>query len=192
MPDPTYPFGATVAETRNLALEITEGVRPTGAPITPARVDDTQVGAWLTAGGGDVAAAIRGYDRLDTQYTTPGDDTTPVTRLGQPDLVVSIVARAKDLTQLYAGSMLATVTYPERSAKAQLGERLYQRFLDGLARLTADVRDELTRLSELSPDDVSAAAAGVGGPDISAPPPFLARRGQVGAYAFGDAYPQRF
>jgi hypothetical protein len=124
---------------------------------------DDQVGLWLDAGGGDVAAALRGYERLATEVDRPGQD----------ELVASIEARARNLTELYAGSLLANVVYPERGGGRSLGDTLYQRFKDGLDRLTGEVRAELEALDLTEPDDAGEAAATSYGPVASFPAPFL-------------------
>jgi hypothetical protein len=165
-PDPpAHPFGSTVPGARALVQSIAEGVRPAGAIASAARPSDDQVGAWLDAGGGDVAAAIRGYDRLASDAEAGYE--------GQDDLVTSIVARAKNLTELYAGSLLANVAYPERGGGRSLGDTLYDRFEKGLARLTGEVRAELERLDLTEPTDVGEEAAAAFGPVAQFPAPFL-------------------
>jgi hypothetical protein len=139
---PAHPFGSTVAGARALVISIAEGIRPAGA-VQVSRPSDDQVGLWLDAGGGDVAAALRGYERLATEVDRPGQD----------ELVASIEARARNLTELYAGSLLANVVYPERGGGRSLGDTLYQRFKDGLDRLTGEVRAELEALDLTEPDD---------------------------------------
>lgn len=159
---PAHPFGSTVAGARALVISIAEGTRPAGV-VAVNRPTDDQVAAWLDAGGGDVAAAIRGYDRL----------ATVADRAGQDELVASITARARNLTEMYAGSLLANVVYPERGGGRSLGDTLYQRFTDGLARLTAEVRAELEALDLTEPEDAAEAATTSYGPVGSFPAPFL-------------------
>lgn len=156
------PWGADVPGVRNLVLNITEGNRPAGA-IAVQRTPDPQVEAWIAEGAAAVAAAIRGYERLDADAAAGA--------VGDPALVEAIELRAKSLTQMWAASLLAEVTYPERSGKAQLGASLYQRYVDGLADLTAEVHDQLELLDELSPPDDRGTASY--GPVASFPAPFL-------------------
>jgi hypothetical protein len=159
------PWGADVPGVRNLVLNITEGNRPAGA-IAVQRTPDQQVTAWIAEGAAAVAAAIRGYERLGPDPATGGEGDQP--------LVDAIELRAKSLTQMWAASLLAEVTYPERSGKAQLGASLYQRYVDGLADLTAEVHDQLELLDELSPPDDRGEASY--GPVASFPAPFLRDR----------------
>ena len=162
---PDHPFGATTDGARNLVVALAEGGRPAGALAAGNRPTDDTVGAWLDSGGADVAAAIRGYDRLAADPATA--------KPGQDDLVTSIVTRAKSLTELYAASLLANVIFPERGGNRSLGDTLYARFTDGLTRLTNDVRVELTALEELEPDDVSQWATDEAGPVAQFGAPFL-------------------
>jgi hypothetical protein len=160
-----HPFGALEADARAMVVSTAEGTRPAGVQAAAARPSDATIGQWLDAGGADVAAAIRGYERLAPDPA--------VAKPGQAELVASIETRAKSLTELYAASMLANVALPERQGKTQLGDTLYARFTDGLKRLTDDVRDELTRLDELEPADVGQAATDEFGPVAQFPAPFL-------------------
>lgn len=180
-PDPTgpYPFGATVEQVRVKVADIAEGVRPAGAPFRPG-IADGIIGGWLNEGGADVRVAIRGYDRLATQHATPDDNTTPVVRPGQDQLVDDILTVARALTVTYAAAQLASVTFPERTSRGQLGPLLMAQYTDGLTRLTGNVRDELTRLAELEPVDVTAGEGDESGGLVAAPRPFLASPGYPG------------
>lgn len=143
------PYGATVPAVRQLALDTAaEGARPN--PRVD-RVAEITIDRWLIEGGALVTGEIAAFRRLP-DVAAPGIDLT------QPIVEDS----ARGLVELYAASLLADVTHPERATGGRgYGAVLYQRFTDGLTRLRNAVTVAVAAAAE--------AAGGVGGAGSSLP-----------------------
>lgn len=131
--DPVGPYLATVAAARGLALDIAaEGERPSQrAP----RVTDDQVTDWLVEGSAKVGA------RIVTGRLLPLDDAG-AEGIGHPGILTQeqVTLIARNLVQLWAASLYADVTHPERVRDGVgYGQSLLNRYTSGLNELAAAI-----------------------------------------------------
>lgn len=146
MPAPLVNFGATFADARLLVLDTGGDGERVGSQAP--RVPDATVTGWLAQGAGEVSAEIIGWERLP------------------PETYDQIVASAKGLTALYAGSLLADVTHPQQAGKGNgIGDALRTRYERGVTSLSTMVSNLLAAM-----DNTVAPSQILGGTVRSRPP----------------------
>lgn len=146
------PYGATVPGVRALTLDVAaEGLR-TGQRAP--RVGDPQVEEWIDEAGSVVALRLARLELL------PADRTAPGWALGIPTQA-ELELQARQLVQLYAASLLADVTHPERAQNGKgFGAVLMARFDAAVSGLASEI-DTAVERSQLD-----------GGSAVSAPAPW--------------------
>jgi hypothetical protein len=131
------PYGATVPGVRALVLDVAaEGLRPNNRA---SRTPDPQVEEWIDNAGAIVDLRLARLALLPVDTTDPGWVAGDVTQ-------AAVELQARHLVELYAASLVADVTHPERALNGKgFGAVLMARFTADLAALAKDVDDAVER-----------------------------------------------
>jgi hypothetical protein len=131
------PYGASVPGVRALVLDVAaEGLRPNNRA---SRTPDTQVEEWIESAGAVVDLRLARLALLPVDSTDPGWTAGDVTQ-------AAVELQARELVELYAASLLADVTHPERALSGKgFGAVLMARFTAAITALAKDIDDAVER-----------------------------------------------
>lgn len=155
---PIAPYGATVNGVTALVPEVKLWTSDQPLPEGTYRITATQVAEWVAELSDTISMELDGWDRLSQDPTLAEDGTTV--------LIVSDLERfvdaARTIVHNGAASYLEAARHPERARNADTSYAavLWQRYTDGLTRLTAWLTK---RLAEPESGDTPEPEAAIGG-----------------------------